>query len=284
MVNNQVHGFIDQFHREILEAVAFVRSHYPWDIDLAVFSGTGLGDVLVNESWEVALDYDELPFVQKTEVPGHSGRLLIGQYKGLRLAFFKGRIHYYEGHSIQEVTRMARIAQFLKIPRVLFLNAAGGLRNDLKAGDIVPLADHIYQLPENPLRGMQNPIWGNPFPDPKNLYRPGLNILKVAGLALSSPGVYVCLPGPQLETNAEIEFWRSNGADLVGMSTIPEVLVCAQGGMEVLVWSIVTNTFEKQTHEVKIDDVVAAARSASGALNEHLTNLIDFLARTKPQT
>ena len=245
------------------EAVSFITGRTRHTPAIGLVLGSGLGG-FANEIEDVdRIPYGEIPHWPVSTVEGHSGELLIGRLQGHKVMVMRGRAHFYEGYSISQVTFPIRVMQLLGIQTLFLTNAAGGIRKDLAAGDLMLIADHINLIGlsgTNPLRGPNDSSLGPRFPDMNQVYSPKLRAIarKVAietGIPLKE-GVYVTLAGPSFETPAELQFLRLIGADAVGMSTAPEAIVARHGSMEVMGISGISNIVQmepsissKTTHE-----------------------------------
>ena len=194
---------------------------------------------------ECGWDYTAIPGFPRATVPGHRGRLLLAHVGEARVLILQGRFHYYEGCSLEEITRPIRLLARLGVPRVVMTNAAGGIRSDLNPGDFMLISDHINFLGDNPLRGADPEDGGERFPDMSAVYDPALRRharvqAQTLGIALAE-GVYLATGGPSFETPAEIRAFRALGADAVGMSTVPEAIVARRYGLRVCALSCITN-------------------------------------------
>ncbi|HCO62948.1 MAG TPA: purine-nucleoside phosphorylase [Clostridiales bacterium] len=212
---------------------------------VALVLGSGLGDLAQEVEHPVTIPYGEIPHLRPSTAPGHQGQLVVGTLAGQQVAVMQGRMHHYEGYSYEEVGYPLRVLRLLGCRTLMVTNAAGCVRPDWKAGEIMLLTDHIKLGSESPLRGENLPQFGPRFPDATHLYTPQLQSLarRTAGeLGLTlREGVYFYAHGPQYETPAEVRAIRLLGGDAVGMSTVPEVLVAAHCGMEVLGFSLLSN-------------------------------------------
>ena len=233
-------------YERVQEAVAAIRSRRPDAApEVALILGSGLGSFAERFEDATALDYAEIPHFPVSGVEGHVGRLVLGSMAGTPCVTMQGRVHYYEGYPLEVVTFPLRTMLALGARTVIVTNAAGGIGEILAVGDLVLIRDHINLFGSNPLRGPNDDRLGPRFPDMTRAYDPDLRVLahRVAGglgLALRD-GVYAGVHGPSYETPAEIEMFHRIGADLVGMSTVPEVIVANHMGARVLGISCVTN-------------------------------------------
>lgn len=246
--------------------------------------GSGLGafaDTLKNAA---AIDYSDIPHFPTSSVEGHAGRLVVGEHAGLTVAAMQGRAHFYEGHDLAKVTFPVRALIALGCKTLIITNAAGGINAALTPGELVLLADHLNLFPEGPLRGMNDSRLGPRFPDMTHAYAPELRELaRTVGAKLGltlRDGVYAGLPGPSYETPAEIRMLRAMGADLCGMSTVPEVIVANHQGARVLGISCVTNlaagiTGQKLSH----DEVTETAARVRTTFTRLLAGILEALPR-----
>lgn len=243
----------EQYKNQIDEAAAAIReklpaklpSGLPFQPDIAVILGSGLGPLADEARQPAALDYAEIPHFPHSTVPGHDGRLVIGNIGGRQVLIMKGRFHYYEGYEMEQVTFPVRVFSRLGIRSLLVTNAAGGVREDLKPGDIMLITDHLSYMCPSPLRGPNLDTFGPRFQDMTEVYSGRLlSTARMAAATVQVPvkeGIYAFFRGPQYETPAEIRGIRSLGADAVGMSTVPETIVARHCGMECLGISLITN-------------------------------------------
>lgn len=258
--------------RERIEAAAqFVRQRFAKPVDVAVILGTGLGALADEIAVEQTIDYRELPNFPLSTVESHSGRLLCGTLAGKTVIAMQGRFHRYEGYTLQQVTFPVRVLRALGAETLIVSNACGGMHPLWAPGDLMLIADHLNLLGDNPLIGPNDDTMGPRFPDMSEPYDRGLRALardvaNAAGMSLRE-GVYAAVQGPNLETRAEYRFLRSIGADVVGMSTVPEVIVARHGGMRVLGLSIITDQCLPDALEpATLEHIVAIARGAEPKL------------------
>jgi len=227
------------------EAAEYIRSRTPLNPKIAIILGSGLGPFAHHVEHSVAIPYTDIPHFPKPTVVGHSGLLVIGTLHGTAVAVMQGRVHFYEGYTAAEGTFPIRVLKQLGIETLLVTNAAGGIRDGLKRGQLVLISDHINLTGTNPLIGPNESKFGERFFDMTQPYSLRLrNLAKTAAQRHSfslDEGVYLAVSGPSFETAAEIRAFRTLGADLVGMSTVHEVIVARHMGLEVLGISCVTN-------------------------------------------
>lgn len=256
---------------QAIEAVAAIRARSTLKPAIAAILGSGLGDLVSAIHDAVALPYEEIPHFARSTVPGHAGRLLIGTLEGVPIVVMQGRFHFYEGYPTQVLTLPVRVMHLLGASTLIVTNAAGGLNPAYRAGDFMLLRDHIGipgMAGANPLAGPNDERFGERFPPLAMAYDAGLRAL-ARSVATGWPdmtlheGVYVMVSGPSYETGAELSFLRQIGADAVGMSTVPEVIVARHMGMRVLGLSLITNTATgEETEAVNHADVLATADAA----------------------
>ena len=241
---------------------------------VAMVLGSGLGFLGDEVSDPIAIDYADIPHFKASTAPGHKGRLVFGTLEGRAVAVMQGRMHHYEGYSYEEVSYAVRVLRLLGCDTLIVTNAAGCVRTDWEAGDLMLITDHIKMFSESPLRGENLPEFGVRFPDASHLYTVRLQELarqtaKEQGIPLRE-GVYFYCYGPQYETPAEIRAARILGGDAVGMSTAPEVIVAGHCGMEVLGLTLLSNMaagiLDQPLSEQEVLDAAAAAKDKFSGL------------------
>lgn len=268
------------YQRRIEECVAHLEKVLPFPPDVVIQLGTGLGHFGAAIKCDLNLPYAEIPHFPRSTVTSHSGNLLLGTLGERRVAILQGRFHFYEGYSTKEVAFPIRVLSLLGAKTLIVTNAAGGLNPLFEAGTIMVLRDHLNFLGENPLRGPNVEHWGPRFPDLSTPYHPGL--IKIAldsatqlGIKNVISGVYVCIPGPSLETPAETRWLRQCGADAVGMSSVPESIVARHGGMDVLGLSVVSNVNNPDDLEpILLSDIIKTAESMGPKVEQLLTEIV----------
>lgn len=257
----------------IAEAATAIRQRWDLTPRVGLILGTGLGALAREISAEAALDYGEIPHFFPSTSVSHAGRLVCGRLAGLPVVAMEGRHHAYEGYSLAEITFPVRVMRALGAEILVVSNACGGMNPYYAAGDIMVIDDHINLLPGNPLVGNHDDRLGPRFPDMSRPYDPvlierALEIARRQNLTVHR-GVYVAVLGPNLETRAEYRFLRAIGADVVGMSTVPEVIVAVQAGMRVLGLSIVTDMcLPDALHPARVEDILAVAHVAEPKLRQ----------------
>ena len=265
--------------KDIGKCVAYIHRRTSFKPEIALILGTGLGDLAKRIKAEKVFEYEELPFFPKTTVQSHSGKLILGELGGKKVAAMEGRFHFYEGYSLEEVTFPVRVLRHLGAKVLVVSNAAGGLNLGYKKGEIVAITDQINFMGVNPLVGTNEDKLGSRFPDMCEPYSKRLIDLTVrASQEVKVPvnqGIYVGVTGPCLETKAEYRMMRNFGADLVGMSTVPEVIVGVHMGMEILGLSIVTDTCDPDHLEpCNIQEIIKTANEAGPKLDKLITAAI----------
>ena len=250
--------------------------------DDAIVLGTGLGSLLKHIDVIKTISYQQIPNFPEATVEFHKGTLIMAQIGDRKMIIMHGRFHYYEGYGMQEITFPIRVFKELGIKRLLLSNAAGSLNPTFRKGDLVLIEDHINLLPENPLRGLNSPEFGNRFVDMFQPYDPSLNqLIQVAGAHLGievKKGIYAAVMGPNLETKAEYRYLRVIGADMVGMSTVPEVIVANHIGLACAAISVITDECDPEhLQPVKIEEIIAVAGIADLSLSKILMQLMTVL-------
>jgi len=241
----------------------FTKDEYP----VGIILGTGLGGLVKEIAVKHEIDYEDLPNFPLSTVESHHGKLIFGTINSKNVVAMQGRFHYYEGYSMKQITYPVRVMKFLGVKTLLVSNACGGMNPIYKRGDIMLMSDHINLLGDNPLIGKNEDDLGPRFPDMSEPYSKKL-IEMAEEIALENKikvqqGVYVAVPGPNLETKAEYRFLRAVGADVVGMSTIPENIIANHMGMQVLGISIITDEcFPDSLKPVNVDKIIATAMEA----------------------
>ncbi len=254
----------------IEEAAAAVRRSLTDLPRVGIILGSGLGGVAEAVEAATVIPYTEVPHFPQATVEGHAGRLVVGRLEGQMVMVMQGRAHYYEGYSMAQVTLPIRVMQALGVGTLIVTNAAGGLNLDFEPADVMVIRDHINLIGmagQSPLRGPNLDRFGPRFPDMTRAYDPALRALALqvaqeAGIPVHE-GVYVCLAGPNFESPADVRFLRLIGADAVGMSTVPEVIVARHGGMRVLGLSGISNVLtgeDEPPAETTHEEVLEAGR------------------------
>ena len=254
---------------KIQESIQYIRTVTSFQPRFGVILGTGLGDLSEQITDTIEIPYRDIPHFPISTVESHKGKLIFGNLEGHPIVAMAGRFHYYEGYTAQELTFPIRVLKFLNIQLLFISNVSGGVNPNYKAGDVIFVKDHIFLQPENPLRGHNDERLGVRFPDMSQTYdekliRKGLAIAKKNNIRAHA-GVYVCLQGPNLETPAEYVYAHKIGGDVVGMSTIPEVIVARHSNLPVFVLSIVSNQSypPEMIKETTIEEVIRMAKEVA---------------------
>ena len=266
----------------VQDAASVVRKRAPHGPEVGIVLGTGLGGLAEEIAVEVSIPYEEIPGFPLSTVESHAGRLLLGRLGNRRVVAMQGRFHRYEGYGLAEVTFPVRVMHALGARTLVVSNACGGMHPLWNPGDLVLLSDHINLLGDNPLAGSNDERLGPRFPDMSEPYSAELRTLaRAAALELGivlREGVYVAVPGPNLETRAEYRMLRTMGADVVGMSTVPEVIVAAHAGMRTLGISIITDQCLPDALEpADIGRIIATASRAEPSLTRLITRVVERL-------
>ena len=267
---------------KIDEAVRAVRRHSAATPKIGIILGTGLGGLAAQIESSQAIHYAGIPHFPVSTVESHAGQLVCGKLRGVDVIAMEGRFHYYEGYSMQEVTFPVRVMKALGIEILIVTNAAGGMNPHHDLADLVIIEDHINMMGDNPLRGPNDGNLGPRFPDMSHPYdRPLMALAQKSALELGIPcrkGVFVAVTGPNLETRAEYRMLRGMGADLVGMSTVPEVIVAVHAGLRVLGFSIVTDLcLPDALEQADIKQIIEVAGRGGERLSRLIPKIIEQL-------
>lgn len=267
---------------KIKETVDVIRKKVTGDFPVGIILGTGLGGLVKEIKIAHKFDYGELPHFPLSTVESHNGKLIFGTIGDKKVVAMQGRFHYYEGYSMQQITYPVRVMKFLGVKILLVSNACGGMNPQFSRGDIMIMTDHINFLGDNPLIGKNEDELGPRFPDMSEPY--SNDLIKIAeNAALENKvkvqkGIYIAVPGPNLETKAEYRFLRATGADVVGMSTVPENIVANHMGMKVLGISIITDEcFPDSLKPVNVDEIIATAMEAEPKMTLIMKEVINKL-------
>ncbi len=275
---------IARHRQQVEEAVTFVRDRIAESPEVIIQLGTGLGGLAEAMTEATRIAYADIPHFPRSTVESHAGNLVVGRLAGRRVAILQGRFHCYEGYSAREVGFPVRVLSLLGARLAIVTNASGGLNPAFRPGTIMVLADHLNLLGDNPLRGPNVDDWGPRFPDLSTPYDPQLrHLAQEAAVRLGFDdvvsGTYVCIPGPSLETPAETRYLRMIGADAVGMSSVPEILVAIHAGLRVLGLSVVANVNDPDSFQpILLEEIIAAARAAEPRLQRLLTRILEDLS------
>lgn len=277
------HSAIDDLHARAMAAAGYIRSVTQLQPRLGLVLGSGLGDFANHVHKAAVVPYSEIPNFPISTIPGHSGRLVIGEVEDVPVVVMQGRVHAYEGYSLAEVTFPTRVLGLLGVKRLIVTNAAGGINPGYGQGAIVAISDHINFTGMNAVAGPNDSRFGPRFFDMTRAYSPDLRTLareeaEKQGWTLDE-GVYIAVLGPSYETPAEIRAFRTLGADLVGMSTVHEVIAARHMGIEVLGLSVVTNMAAGVLDQtINHEEVMETGRRIAGQFTDLLTGLIPKLA------
>ena len=274
-------GDVEQF---LSEAREFLHDKIPFLPKVCIILGTGLSSLAERIAIKARIPYGEIPHFPLSTVETHTGNVLFGCWGGREIAVLQGRVHYYEGYSLQEVTFPVRVMARLGLSTLIITNAAGGLNPEFSPGEMMVITDHISLMGDNPLRGSNVESLGSRFPSMHEAYSGQLaaEILRAAdeGEIPLRQGVYAGVPGPSLETPAEIKFLRMIGADAVGMSTVPEVIAAVHAGISVLGISVISNVSVPGSFSpASLEEVVANVRKALPDLAFLLERFLSRLAK-----
>lgn len=265
-------------------ATRIIRSRITVEPRIALVLGSGLGGFADDFEEAVAIPYEEIPGFVRSTAQGHAGRLVIGKVDSVPVLAMQGRVHYYEGYSLEEVTFPVRTFSLLGIKTLVLTNAAGGINVQLSQGALMVISDHLNLMGVNPLRGPNDERFGPRFPDMTAVYSPELQELVVEEAKAINVevrrGIYCALSGPSYETPAEIHLLRTLGADAVGMSTVPEAIVARHTGLEVLGISCITNMAAGISDEpISHEEVMATGDRVRATFTELLQRVIGAINR-----
>jgi purine-nucleoside phosphorylase len=265
------------------DAIHFIGLRTKFKPDYGIILGTGLGNLVSHIAIEHEINYSLIPHFQVSTVESHSGKLIFGTIGDKKVVAMQGRFHYYEGYTMEEVVFPVRVMKLLGIKKLFISNAAGSLNANINKGDLMIIRDHINLQPSNPLIGPNEYELGPRFPDlfkcyDENLISKAIEIARNNGISCHQ-GVYVSVPGPNLETPAEYNYLHIIGGDAVGMSTVPEVLAAVHMGLPVFAISVITDKGYPvdEIEAVTVEDVIAVAKAAEPKMTLILQNLIASL-------
>jgi purine-nucleoside phosphorylase len=271
-----------ELYQSIIEAKDFISRHTDHKPDIAIILGTGLGELAERIERVAVLPYEDIPHFPISTVESHKGKLILGNLKGKRVVAMQGRFHFYEGYHMQQIVFPVRVMKFLGTETLIVSNACGSMNPQFRPGEIMAITDHINLLGDNPLRGVNDERLGPRFPDMFGVYDPELiafaeRIALEEGITLRK-GIYVSLAGPNLETGAEYRMLRILGADVVGMSTVPEVIAGRHMGMRILGLSVITDMgLADAMKPCSLENVIEAASSTEPALTKLITRVVEGL-------
>lgn len=267
---------------KVSEVVDFLRNKGFESPEIGIILGTGLGGLVEHMEVIHTIDYEDIPYFPVATVEFHHGKLIYGKLEEKTIIAMQGRFHYYEGYSLQEVVFPVRVMKYLGIEKLLISNAGGCMNLKWKKGELMLIKDHIDLLPDSPLRGRDASDFGQVFVDMSEPYDTLMN-LKLEQIAKEHQiplrqGVYVAVAGPNLETKAEYRYLRQIGADVVGMSTIPEVIAANQLELPVVAISVMTDDCDPENlHPIDINDIITTAKEAEKDLIVLFKELISLV-------
>ena len=271
--------------KEIKEAVNYLEKAGMNSPEIGIILGTGLGKLVDRIDIKIKISYEDIPHFPVSTVEFHKGELIYGEMSGRKVIAMHGRFHYYEGYSMQQLVFPVRVMRLLGIHALLVSNACGSMNMDIPKGSLMMLTDHINMLGDNPLIGPNLDELGPRFPDMSELYSKEINelmrsVAKEKGIVIHE-GVYVAFPGPMLETRAEYRYLRNIGADVVGMSTVPEAIAARHMGLPCSAISVITD--ECDPDNLAVADIVDILKTASLA-EEDLIVLFEEIVKRLPVT
>jgi purine-nucleoside phosphorylase len=271
---------LDLFDK-IQEATTFIRKAWNKTPHAGIILGTGLGPLVQRIEVEATLDYADIPHFLKSTATSHRGRLVCGMLCGLPVMAMEGRFHMYEGYALKDITLPVRIMKALGAELLMVSNACGGMNPFYKSGDIMMIDDQINLLGDNPLIGINDDRLGPRFPDmsapyDQELIKAALQVARKNDI-VAHQGVFVAVAGPNLETRAEYRFLRMIGADVVGMSTVPEVIVAVHAGMRCVGFSVITDMCLPDALEAAdVQKIIAIANDAEPRLTTLVTGVLEY--------
>jgi purine-nucleoside phosphorylase len=272
------------YKQQIDETSSWLAQHGFAAPKVGIVLGTGLGELVNLINIDITIPYNQIPNFPVSTVEFHKGNLIYGKIGETQVLAMQGRFHYYEGYSMQQVTFPIRVMKQLGVKHLLLSNAAGGVNLSYKKGDLVLIDDHINLLPESPLRGLNDAAFGVRFPDMSKPYDGFLSSLLIKhadanGIPLKTGGVYAAVMGPNLETRAEYRYLKVIGADIVGMSTVPEVIVAKQCGIPCTAVSVITDECDPDNLKpVSLAEIIAVASKADVKLSGLFAEVVKELA------
>jgi purine-nucleoside phosphorylase len=264
---------------QVQETVSFIKEKTNFTPEYGVILGSGLGSFTDDIQIEFTLPYAEIPNFPVSTVQGHKGALVFGTIGNKKVVAMQGRFHFYEGYSMKEVTFPVRVMKYLGVEKLIVSNASGGVNSNYNVGDIVLIKDHVNMMPEHPLRGKNDERFGPRFvnmsePYSKNMIAKAKELAKKLNIEVKD-GIYLGLQGPTFETLAEYKMVKNIGADCVGMSTVPEVIVARHMEMETFGLSVITDMGNEENIEtISHDEVLEAAKSAEPKVRLLIKELI----------
>lgn len=273
-----------ELYNQIEAAASKITAQWKHTPDVGIILGTGLGGLVNQIEVEAAVDYEDIPHFPRSTAVSHRGRLVCGQLCGLRVIAMEGRVHHYEGYALKQITLPVRVMKHLGAKLLIVSNAVGGMNPYYRPGDIMLIEDHINLMMDNPLIGINDDRLGPRFPDMSQPYNWELIDVALAVArrenVVAHKGVLVAVTGPNLETRAEYRFLKMIGADVVGMSTVPEVIVAAHCDLPTIGFSIITDMcLPDALKPANVNEIVATANEAEPHLRTLVTGVLEHVAQ-----
>ena len=273
-----------ELYNQIEAAASKITAQWKHTPDVGIILGTGLGGLVDQIEVEAAIDYEDIPHFPRSTAVSHRGRLVCGQLCGLRVIAMEGRVHHYEGYALKQITLPVRVMKQLGAKLLIVSNAVGGMNPYYRPGDIMLIEDHINLMMDNPLIGINDDRLGPRFPDMSQPYNWELIDVALAVArrenVVAHKGVLVAVTGPNLETRAEYRFLKMIGADVVGMSTVPEVIVAAHCDLPTIGFSIITDMcLPDALKPANVNEIVATANEAEPHLRTLVTGVLEHVAQ-----
>jgi purine-nucleoside phosphorylase len=273
-------------YEKIKTSASFIQSQWNKKVDVGIVLGTGLGPLVDQIKVDIAIEYEKIPHFLKSTATSHQGRLVCGQLCGLNVMAMQGRFHLYEGYPLKDITLPIRVMKELGADLLVLSNACGGLNPNYKGGDIMLIDDQINLMGDNPLIGINDDRLGPRFPDMSQPYDQTLIdvALSVARKhdIVAHKGVFVAVAGPNLETRAEYRFLRMIGADVVGMSTVPEAIVAAHANLKTIGFSVITDMcLPDALKPAVVEEIIATANDAAPRLTKLVMGVLEHHKSTR---
>lgn len=272
----------EKYRSQLNDALAYIQNQTKSKPQVGIILGTGLGGLVGEIDIMIEIPYQSIPHFPVSTVESHEGKLIFGKLSGKEVVVMQGRFHYYEGYSMPQITFPVRIMKMLGIENLLISNAAGGMNPQFRTGDLMLMVDHINLLGTNPLIGQNLDEFGPRFPDMSEPYSKQL-IELAESIAIENKiklqrGVFIAVPGPNLETRAEYRFLRLAGADVVGMSTVPENIVAVHMDLDVLGISVITDEcFPDALQPVNVEEIIEVANKTEPKLTLMMKEIVKQL-------
>jgi len=271
---------LSELRKQVEQTTEFIRTRTKAQPKIGIILGTGLGALVDDIDIEVSIPYRDIPNFPISTVEFHAGKLIFGKLGDKSIVAMQGRFHYYEGYSMKQITFPVRVMKFLGVESLLVSNACGGINAEMNPGTVMLISDHINLLGDNPLIGENDDSMGPRFPDMSEPY--SRELIQLAEQVAAEEkidvkkGVYAAMTGPSLETAAEYKFLRTIGADVVGMSTIPEDIVAVHSGMSVLGFSVITDAcIPEELKPANIPEIISVAKEAEPKLTTLIKKVVE---------